>query len=232
MSPPPLPPLTRIPPELAHAPLVVLHQDEHLLVFDKPAGLPSVPGRGESLQDCLSARAQAIWPDARIVHRLDMATSGVLVMARGAAALRTLSLAFEQRRVRKHYEAVVAGIPEEAAGTVDLPLICDWPNRPLQKVDAVEGKPSRTHWRRLDASADDRALPPGACRLALEPVTGRTHQLRVHLLALGHPILGDALYAPPQVLAQSPRLLLHACRLELPHPADGTVRMFTSPAPF
>ena len=228
----PLPPLTRIPPELAHAPLVVLHQDDHLLVFDKPAGLPSVPGRGESLQDCLSARAQAIWPDARIVHRLDMATSGVLVMVRGAAALRTLSLAFEQRRVRKHYEAVVAGIPAEAAGTVDLPLICDWPNRPLQKVDAVEGKPSRTHWRRLDESPAAADLPEGTCRLALEPITGRTHQLRVHLLALGHPILGDALYAPPPVQALSPRLLLHACRLELPHPADGSVQVYASAAPF
>ncbi|MGY0196265.1 RluA family pseudouridine synthase [Leptothrix sp. BB-4] len=227
MSPPPLPPLTRIPPELVGAPLVVLHQDEHLLVFDKPAGLPSVPGRGESLQDCLSARAQAIWPDARIVHRLDMATSGVLVMARGADALRTLSLAFEQRRVRKGYEAIVAGEPAEPGGTVDLPLICDWPNRPRQIVDRQAGKPSRTHWQRIGPTA-----LPGTCRVALEPVTGRTHQLRVHLLALGHPIVGDALYAPPEVLALSPRLLLHACRLELPHPDDGRAMNFASAAPF
>ncbi|MDP4299912.1 RluA family pseudouridine synthase [Leptothrix discophora] len=220
-------PQTRIPPELANVPLVVLHQDDHLLVFDKPAGLPSVPGRGESLQDCLSARAQAIWPDARVVHRLDMATSGVIVMARGADALRRLSLAFEQRRVRKHYEAVVAGTPAEAAGTVDLPLICDWPNRPRQIVDPVQGKPSRTHWQRLD-----RDGLPGTSRVRLEPVTGRTHQLRVHLLALGHPIVGDALYAPPEVLALSPRLLLHACRLELPHPGDGGMRVFEAGAPF
>jgi tRNA pseudouridine32 synthase/23S rRNA pseudouridine746 synthase len=151
------------------------------------------------------------------------------VLARGAVAQRTLSIAFAERRVAKRYQAVVAGRPAQDAGTVDLPLRCDWPNRPRQMVDHELGKASVTHWRALghwSGAAID------ATRVELEPVTGRSHQLRVHLLALGHPILGDNLYAPPDALAAAPRLLLHACELTLPHPTSGDMLTFRSPAPF
>lgn len=201
--------------------------DEQLLVLDKPAGLLAVPGRGEDKQDCLSARAQRLWPDALVVHRLDMATSGLFLMGRGLHVQRVLSRAFAERAVDKRYEAVVAGSlgPPGTGGVIELPLAADWPNRPLQKVDAVHGRASVTAWRVL-ASAADRS------RLALEPVTGRTHQLRVHLAAIGHPILGDALYAPPAVRERAPRLLLHACALRLAHPASGEPLVFESAAPF
>lgn len=199
--------------------------DEHLLVLEKPAGLLAVPGRGEDKQDCLSLRAQRMWPDARVVHRLDMATSGLFLMARGLAMQRALSRAFEARAVDKRYEAVVHGVVREDAGEIALPLAADWPNRPLQKVDAAHGRPSVTRWRVLQRHAD-------RTRLALEPLTGRTHQLRVHLQAIGHPILGDALYAPPAVQALAPRLLLHACLLRLAHPVGGDALVFESAAPF
>lgn len=207
-----------------------VHADASLLVLDKPSGLLAVPGRGPDKQDCLAARVQARYPDALVVHRLDMDTSGLMVMARGAAAQRALSRAFAERAVHKRYHAVVAGIlqaPPEGWGCIDLPLICDWPNRPRQIVDPILGKPSLTRWRVLGHDA------AGAwTRVELEPVTGRSHQLRVHLQALGHPILGDALYAPPEVQARADRLLLHACALRLPHPASGQDCEFTSPAPF
>ena len=200
--------------------------DDHLLVADKPSGLLSVPGRGPDKQDCLSARVQAVHPDALIVHRLDMATSGLFLMARGDAMQRALSIAFAGREVSKRYIAVVAG-HLEGEGEIDLPLIADWPNRPRQKVDLAIGKPSRTAWRALahDAAAD-------TTRLELEPITGRSHQLRVHLQAIGHPILGDALYAPPAVHDRAPRLMLHAARLEFAHPATGEMLRFESSAPF
>ncbi|HET8748353.1 MAG TPA: pseudouridine synthase [Ramlibacter sp.] len=205
----------------------LIYVDEHLLVLDKPAGLLAVPGRGEDKQDCLSARAQRLWPDALVVHRLDMATSGLFLMGRGLHMQRVLSRAFAERAVQKRYEAVVDGrvgaVGEQ--GTIALPLAADWPRRPLQKVDPEHGRPSTTHWRVLEVGED-------STRLALEPVTGRSHQLRVHLLAIGHPILGDALYAPPTVLARAPRLLLHACALRLAHPASGEPLAFDSPAPF
>ncbi|HVE55035.1 MAG TPA: pseudouridine synthase [Ramlibacter sp.] len=205
----------------------LVYVDEHLVVLDKPAGLLAVPGRGEDKQDCLSGRAQAMWPDALVVHRLDMATSGLFLMGRGLHMQRVLSRAFAERAVDKRYVAVVAGHPGpvDASGTIDLPLAADWPRRPLQKVDAEHGRPSTTGWRVLVHEGRN-------ARLTLEPVTGRTHQLRVHLQAIGHPILGDALYAPAPVLAQSPRLLLHACTLELAHPATGERLAFDSPAPF
>ena len=216
--------------------LQVIHADEHLLVLDKPAGLLCVPGRGPDKADCLSARAQALYPDALIVHRLDMATSGLVVMGRGAAAQRTLSLAFAERRVHKRYEAVVAGVPDasgadaEGWSDIHLPLIVDWPNRPKSKVDFEIGKPSHTRWRLLQVH-DVPGLGPCA-RLALAPVTGRSHQLRVHLRALGHPMLGDDLYAEGAALAASPRLLLHACAITLPHPHTGQTLSWASPAPF
>lgn len=204
----------------------VLYADEHLVVLDKPAGLLAVPGRGADKQDCLSARAQQVFPDAHIVHRLDMATSGLFLMARGPRVQRALSMAFAGREVAKRYVALVAG-RMEGQGAIGLPLVADWPNRPRQKVDALNGKPSRTLWRVMayDTASD-------TTRVELEPVTGRSHQLRVHLQAIGHPILGDALYAPPAVQDRAARLMLHATRLELAHPATGEPLGFVSAAPF
>ena len=203
----------------------LLHIDAHCIVVDKPGGLLSVPGRGAHLQDCLSTRVQAQFDDALVVHRLDMATSGLMLFARGIDAQRALSRAFAQREVHKRYVAVVHGRMPDAQGEIALPLIADWPNRPLQKVDHEIGKPSLTRWRVI-ATHSDRT------RVELEPVTGRAHQLRVHLLAIGHPIVGDALYAPPEVLAGAPRLLLHATRLSFMHPVDGTALIVDSAAPF
>ena len=205
---------------------MVIHADAHCLVVDKPAGLLCVPGRGPDKQDCLAARVQATYADALVVHRLDMATSGLWLMARGADAQRSLSRAFADRQVAKRYVAVVAG-RLDAAGwqEIDLPLAADWPNRPRRIVDAVNGKPSRTRWRVLEHGT-------GTTRLELEPVTGRSHQLRVHLLALGHPIVGDALYAPPVIAAASPRLLLHASELAFNHPATGGPMAFSSALSF
>lgn len=216
----------------APAGLPCLHADAALLVLDKPAGLLSVPGRGADKQDCASARAQARWPDALIVHRLDMATSGLLLMARGAAMQRALSMAFEARRVHKRYVALVAGHlanPTGPWGEIELPLLTDWPRRPLQKVDPA-GRPSLTRWRVLAHESDPQGRP--RTRLELEPVTGRSHQLRVHLQALGHPILGDALYADAAGRAGSARLLLHASELALSHPVTGEPLHWHSPPPF
>lgn len=219
--------------------ITVLHADPHLLVLDKPAGLLSVPGRGPENADCLSARAQQLYPDALVVHRLDMATSGLLVMARGAAAQRTLSRSFAERRVHKSYVAVAAGtlplVPDWQ--DISLPLIVDWPRRPRSKVCHDTGKPSHTRWRALAHEtwpAADGLAPGGlaATRVELEPVTGRSHQLRVHLMATGHPILGDELYAEGDALAAAPRLLLHACHITLPHPHTGERLHFHSAVPF
>jgi tRNA pseudouridine32 synthase / 23S rRNA pseudouridine746 synthase len=201
----------------------VLHVDSVLIVIDKPAGLPAVPGRGEHLHDCAASRVQARFPDARVVHRLDQATSGLMVFARGPAAQRCLSRAFEERRVAKRYTAVVNGRVLDDEGTIDLPLASDWPNRPRQQVDPVRGKPAQTIWRVIARDA-------GTTRLELRPITGRSHQLRVHLLALGHPIVGDALYAAPALPAA--RLMLHACALTIPHPLAARPMNFSSAAPF
>ncbi|MEZ0309689.1 MAG: RluA family pseudouridine synthase [Ramlibacter sp.] len=210
----------------------LVHADEHLLVLEKPSGLLSVPGRGADKQDCLAARVQGEFPDALVVHRLDMATSGLWLMARGAEMQRRLSRAFAERQVGKRYVAVAAGRLEMPVNGVewaliDLPLAADWPNRPRRIVDREHGKPSQTRWRVLahDAAAD-------TTRVELEPLTGRSHQLRVHLQALGHPILGDTLYAPPEVQAQAARLLLHATHLQLQHPASGEMISFSSAPPF
>jgi len=217
------------------APLEVVAADQHLIVLNKPADLLSVPGKGPQGADCLSARVQARWPDALVVHRLDMATSGLIVMARGLPAQRALSQAFAQRQTHKRYIAVVDGlVDEEAHGhddagwhTTDLPLIVDWPNRPRSMVCHERGKPSLTRWQVLSRD-------PERCttRLLLAPVTGRSHQLRVHLLALGHPILGDTLYASGRAQAASDRLLLHATCLGLPHPTSGEWMEWNIPAPF
>ena len=205
-----------------------LHADPTLLVFDKPAGLLSVPGRGEDKQDCAISRARLRWPDAFIVHRLDMATSGLLLMARGVDVQRTLSRAFEARQVHKRYQAIVQGHPVHDQGEIDLPLMPDWPRRPRQMV-SPEGRPSLTRWQVLQRFADSQGRP--CTRLLLEPVTGRSHQLRVHLQSIGHAILGDPLYAE-EAGAAVPRLMLHACELGLTHPVDGREHQWQSPAPF
>ena len=209
----------------AAAALAVRYEDAACLVVDKPAGLLSVPGRGADKADCLSARVQARYADALVVHRLDMATSGLILFARGVDAQRTLSRAFAQRATHKRYVALVRGRVDGEAGEIDLPLAADWPNRPLQKVDLAQGRPSLTRWRVLARDASGSAA---TTRLALEPVTGRAHQLRVHLHAIGHPIVGDALYAPDD----APRLMLHATSLRFAHPLDGAPVAVESPAPF
>jgi tRNA pseudouridine32 synthase/23S rRNA pseudouridine746 synthase len=212
------------------ATLDVLYADDTLLVLNKPSGLLSVPGKGPDKQDCLSNRVLAVYPDALVVHRLDMATSGLLVFARGITAQRALNHAFESRTVYKRYEAVVSGMVEptsEVWRTIDLPIIVDWPNRPLRIIDHARGQASVT---RLQCLHHDTATQ--TTRVALEPVTGRSHQLRIHLQAIGHPILGDTLYATPLIAAQAPRLLLHACSLRLTHPKSGEAMEFECPAEF
>ena len=205
----------------------LIYQDADLLVLDKPAGVLSVPGRGPDKQDCTSARVQACWPGALTVHRLDMATSGLLLMARNPHCQRQLSRAFEARQIHKHYVAIVHGQLQADAtgqGLIDLPLAVDWPRRPLQKVDPQLGKPSQTRWQILQR-ADHTT------RLLLQPLSGRTHQLRVHLQAIGHPIVGDALYGN-DAGPQAPRLLLHASALMLTHPISGRSLHLQSALPF
>ena len=212
---------------LAGMTLHVLFADHALLVIDKPAGLLAVPGRGDDKLDCVATRALARWPDAMVVHRLDMATSGLMLMARGAHAQRRLSAAFAEREVHKRYVALVHGIMAGDSGSIALPLAADWPNRPRQKVDADAGKASLTHWWVL--SRDPVAQ---RTRLSLQPLTGRTHQLRVHLQAIGHAIVGDALYAPAPLGPADNRLLLHASQLALTHPDTGAALAFASTPPF
>jgi len=205
----------------------ILHEDPHLLVVDKACGLLTVPGIGPEKADCLIARLQGRWPGARVVHRLDRDTSGVLVVARDAATHRALSMQFERRETAKSYVALAAGHPPKDAGEIDLPIRKDLVNTPLQVVDFVHGRPSVTRWR-----VTERLDTPSRTRFALEPVTGRSHQLRVHLVAIGHPILGDDLYAPPEVRAMAPRLCLHAERLEFTHPASRARVAFRATTPF
>ncbi len=202
----------------------VIFADDWLVVADKPAGLLSVPGRGEGMHDCLTSRVQAEFPDALTVHRLDMSTSGLLVLARGAEMHRQMSKLFRDREVDKRYVAIVYGQLADPVGEVDLPLICDWPNRPRQMVDHQIGKPSLTRYRVLGPAGD-------YTRVELEPVTGRSHQLRVHMASLGHPILGDDLYGGP-ALTLADRLLLHAMDLAFVHPATGEAMNFHADAAF
>lgn len=217
-------------PEELAAQLVV-HVDEHFLVLNKPSGLLSVPGRGPDKQDCLSKRIQAVYPETLIVHRLDQDTSGLLLMARSLEAQRRLSRLFETRQVHKRYLAVVVGQPQQSplAGapdaegwyTIDGPIQLDWERRPLHIIHP-DGKPSRSRWRVMQAGANSTLIE-------LEPVTGRTHQLRVHMQSLGHAMLGDSLYASPEVQAMSSRLLLHAHTLAFPHPFTQTPQSFSAP---
>ena len=217
--------MTYSPPPLA--PLDYLYSDPSMIIVNKPHGLLSVPGRGEHKQDCLLTRVQRDFPDALTVHRLDMQTSGLLVFARGPEMHRRLSRQFQDRKVDKLYVAVVIGKPENKSGEINLPLIVDWPNRPRQVVDHAIGKPALTRLQVLsyDAAGD-------TTRVLLLPETGRSHQLRVHLQAIGHPILGDELYAPPERHAQAPRLLLHAAFLAFSHPLSGERVEASCPPPF
>ena len=212
---------TYSPPDL---PLSVRHEDPDFVIVEKPAGLLSVPGRGAHLADCLIARLQAVWPEVLLVHRLDLDTSGVMVFARSKTAQGAISQQFEKRSVDKHYVARVAGDLAQDAGRVDLPLIVDWPNRPRQHVNHETGRPARTDWRVIGRSGTET-------RVQLTPLTGRTHQLRVHMAELGNPILGDTLYATGAA-RNHPRLMLHAERLVLDHPVSGERLEFTAPAPF
>ncbi len=204
-------------------PLNILHHDADIVIVDKPTGLLSVPGR--ELPDCLQSRLLKRFPDSLLVHRLDMATSGVMVFARNKAAQRHLGLQFERRHTSKSYIARVNGIVSGETGRINLPLIADWPNRPRQMVSWEQGKPSVTDWEVLSRVRD-------TTRLALHPVTGRSHQLRVHCWAMGHPILGDRIYAMDEIFNAAPRLQLHAWKLSLRRPSDGERVTFESPCPF
>lgn len=207
--------------------LAVVFADEACVVIGKPPGLLSVPGRAALLNplegDCAATRVQALYPDARIVHRLDMATSGLMVFARGAACERAISLQFQERSVQKTYTAWVHGLPAQDSGEIDLPLSADWPRRPRQKVDLAAGKPSLTRWQVLR-----REPALGRTLLRLNPRTGRSHQLRVHLLEIGHPIVGDALYGSDD----APRLMLHATQLAFNQPVSGERLVFEQAADF
>jgi len=197
--------------------------DQALVVAEKPAGLLSVPGRSEENKDCLVTRLQQQYEDAMTVHRLDQVTSGLMLYARGKQMQVALSKQFEQRQVSKRYEALVEGLVEGESGQIDLPLICDWPNRPKQMVSVELGKPSLTRWRVLA-----RDVAAQTTRLELEPVTGRSHQLRLHLASIGHPIVGDVMYEAQPAM----RVCLHARRLAFVHPLTGVALSFVSACPF
>ena len=205
-------------------PLVILHEDAEVLLVDKPAGLLSVPGKGEHLADCLIARVQAVFPEALLVHRLDRDTSGVMIFAMTAHAQRHLGLQFEKRMTRKTYVARIWGVPEGKSVSIDLPLIVDWPNRPPQMVCHETGKPAQTDWKVIKTDGV-------TSRVRLFPKTGRSHQLRVHMLALGYPILGDPFYATGPA-RDYPRLMLHSEELRFNHPQGGASTKVRVKAPF
>ncbi|WBU60269.1 pseudouridine synthase [Paracoccus albus] len=205
-------------------PPVILHADHEILVVDKQSGLLSVPGRGDDRSDCLINRLRGAFPTVLLVHRLDLDTSGVMVFGLTPHAQRQLSKQFEERRTKKTYIARVAGRVAEKTGTVELPLIVDWPNRPRQKVDFEQGKPAKTDWRVVRTTDEET-------RIRLYPLTGRSHQLRVHMAESGHPILGDPLYATGAA-ADHPRLMLHAESLRFKHPESGVQMNFLAKSPF
>jgi len=205
--------------------LEVIYQDNDLVVLNKTSGLLTVPGRLAEHKDCLQNRVQRILPTATVVHRLDMATSGILLMALNKPAHVDISRQFEKRQTEKSYIARVYGLLKHETGSIEAPLICDWPNRPKQKVDHEHGKKSLTHYRVI-SYGDNSTL------IELTPVTGRSHQLRVHMLSIGHPILGDRLYAHDEALTVSPRLQLHAKVLTVSHPVTKERLTFQAPCPF
>jgi tRNA pseudouridine32 synthase / 23S rRNA pseudouridine746 synthase len=210
-----------------HENIEILYQDEDLLMANKPTTLLSVPGRHPANRDCLISRIQQSKPEARIVHRLDMDTSGVMVVALTTHSHRELNRQFAQREVSKRYEAVVFGLVDKDRGSIDAPLCSDWPNRPKQKIDPENGKTALTHYEVLS-----RNEQVGQTRLSLTPVTGRSHQLRIHLAHLGHPILGCSFYAHELAFEQSTRLLLHATYLSVTHPVSGECIEQYSPVTF
>ncbi|MCK5375111.1 MAG: RNA pseudouridine synthase [Alphaproteobacteria bacterium] len=214
-------------------PLEVLYEDEDILVLDKPCGLLSVPGRRPEHADSLQNRAQEQYPQARIVHRLDEPTSGVIIMAMNAQSHRNIGLQFERRKTQKIYIAKIWGHIDEDQGEVDLPLLCDWPNRPLQMVDYEQGRAAQTGWEVLKRECiNTQGQEYPVTRIALYPKTGRSHQLRVHMMEQDHPILGDEFYAHDKAYASSSRLLLHAHKLMIYHPKNGEKTWFKSPCPF
>jgi tRNA pseudouridine32 synthase/23S rRNA pseudouridine746 synthase len=216
------------PPMLPY--LDIIYQDNDIVVLNKSSGILSVPGRLPEHQDCLQHRVQRILPSATIVHRLDMATSGIMVMALNKSAHVSISRQFEQRQTKKCYLARVLGLVELDEGSIDLPLICDWPNRPKQKVDFENGKQSLTHYKVLSRCTSSNEEPSSLVELT--PITGRSHQLRVHMLSLGYPILGDKLYASGLALVMRDRLQLHALTLSFQHPMNGKVLILNAPCPF
>tara|TARA_R110002167_G_scaffold94177_8_gene251672 strand:+ start:432 stop:1052 length:621 start_codon:yes stop_codon:yes gene_type:complete len=203
----------------------IIYADEQIVVANKPHDLLSVPGRGPDNQDCLLHRLQPQYPTLRIVHRLDCATSGLMVLALDADSHRELSRQFHDRITQKRYIAMIAGSPQQASGSVELPLRCDWENRPKQVVDHQQGKHALTHYRVLEQRPDQ-------ARVELTPITGRSHQLRVHMQSMGHPILGDRFYADAAALKQADRLLLHAQQLGFNHPLSQQPLSFVAPSPF
>lgn len=211
----------------------IIYQDDDIVVLNKPSGLLSVPGKPIELKDCLERRVKSVFPTATIVHRLDMATSGIMVMALNKAAQRNINQQFATRQTEKAYIAIVHGLIAKDKGTIELPLICDWPNRPKQMVCYENGKAATTHYQVLqrftETGKDEKDT---STKVLLIPVTGRSHQLRVHMLSLGHPILGDRLYAHPQALAMATRLQLHAQTLTLTHPKNEQKITFENPSPF
>lgn len=216
--------ITSTPYDPPQEPLRILHDDHEILIVDKPAGLLSVPGKGEHLADCLISRIALVFPMVLLVHRLDRDTSGVMVFALTRHAQRHLGLQFEKRQVRKTYVARVHGRVAEDTGAVNLPIAVDWPNRPRQKIDLEAGREAITDWRVIRRDEEET-------RLRLTPQTGRSHQLRVHMLAIGHPILGDPFYATGPA-REFPRLMLHSESLRLRHPDGGKHVRFTAPCPF
>lgn len=210
------------PPE---GPIPVVFEDEHILVVDKPEGLLSVPGRGPHLADSLLTRLQEIRPEVLLCHRLDRDTSGIMIFALTKEAQRRLGRAFETRKISKRYAARVWGKVGEAKGSVDLPLIVDWENRPKQHVNWETGKPSQTDWQRLEIEGE-------TTRMRLKPRTGRSHQLRVHMAEIGHAILGDPFYAEGPAREDFERLMLHAEGLKFAHPITEKVLRLEVPAPF
>jgi len=205
--------------------LEIVAQDDDIVVLNKPSGLLSVPGKAKEHADCLQTRVQRVFPSATVVHRLDMATSGLMVMALNKPAHRLISKQFELRETTKTYQAIVFGRVLQESGEINLPLICDWPNRPKQMVDHERGKKALTHWRVLERNVD-------STRVELKPVTGRSHQLRVHMLSMQHPIIGDRLYAHDKALQMANRLNLHAMFLSFRHPVTEKILNFEAKVPF
>jgi len=205
--------------------LQVVFRDEDIIVLNKGSGLLTVPGRLPEHKDCLENRVVRVIPSATIVHRLDMATSGIIIMALNKPAHVAISQQFEQRKTQKKYIARVFGLVQEKEGSINQPLICDWPNRPKQMIDHDRGKPSLTHYKVISYSTNSTLVE-------LTPITGRSHQLRVHMLSIGHPILGDRLYANKEALAMAPRLNLHAQMLNISHPVTHENMTFIAECPF